>query len=404
MTLTPPESLTPPEAVSAVPAQQAPEMVPLTDTDRRKLDDMSRAFLQDLLAAGVHTDEFRRKVDSVHELGLSEQRTAASNRMLERPLRAQVNLENSDIMRGLTDLRRTVEELDPSRAVTSRKLFGMLPIGRKVQNTLDQYQSAQTHINATIAALYRGQDELRKDNASIEQEKVALWQSMQKLRQYAYIAQQLDESLSAELTRLAQTDAEKARIVSEELLFALRQRTSDLLTQLAVSIQGYLALDLIRRNNLELIKGVDRATTTTVSALRTGMMVSSALGTQGAVLGQVNAMNKTTESVLSSTATLLRQQSAQIQQQASSATLDPAVLSKAFTEIYGALDSVSTYRAQALDRFRQTIAVLEREVSQANTYLDQDRQDITQSFVNNLQLKDDQKPNPLAAAHNDLKL
>jgi len=50
------------------------------------------------------------------------------------------------------------------------------------------------------------------------------------------------------------------------MLFYVRQKVQDLTTQLAVSVQGYLALDVIRRNNLELIRGVDRATTTTVSA------------------------------------------------------------------------------------------------------------------------------------------
>ena len=49
------------------------------------------------------------------------------------------------------------------------------------------------------------------------------------------------------------------------------------MTQMAVAVQGYMALDLIRRNNLELIRGVDRAQTTTIAALRTAVMVSQAL-------------------------------------------------------------------------------------------------------------------------------
>ena len=53
------------------------------------------------------------------------------------------------------------------------------------------------------------------------------------------------------------TDPEKARIIKEEMLFYVRQKNTDFLTQLAVNVQGYLALDTIRKNNLELIKGVD---------------------------------------------------------------------------------------------------------------------------------------------------
>lgn len=89
--LTPPESsLSAPEAVKNVAPVDAPEMVPLSPEDRARLDGMARAFAVDVLNAGAHTPEFKRKLDAVHDLGLPEQRAAAqtSNRMLDRPLRA----------------------------------------------------------------------------------------------------------------------------------------------------------------------------------------------------------------------------------------------------------------------------------------------------------------------------
>ncbi|BDP41900.1 toxic anion resistance protein [Deinococcus aetherius] len=388
--LTPPESLMKaPEAVPPVQAGDAPEMVPLSPEDRARLDAMARAFVEDVLKAGTHGETFKRKLDSVHDLGLMEQRAAAqvSNRMLERPLRATkagALAEGSSILKGLTDLRRTVEDLDPSRAPTARRFFGKLPGGRRAQNALDRYQSAQAHLNAILEALYRGQDELRRDNASIETEKVHLWETMQKLRQYAHVGRAVDDALTVRLSTLEATDPEKARVVREELLFAVRQRVTDLLTQLAVGIQGYLALDLVRRNNLELIKGVDRATTTTVSALRTALMVAQALGTQQAVLGQVTAINETTGNMISSTASLLRQQSTEIQRQAGSATVNPEVIQAAFRDVYGALDAISTYRTQALDRFKDTIQVLDREVRQAQTYLDRERQSASREVAQGL--------------------
>ncbi|KEF33735.1 toxic anion resistance protein [Deinococcus sp. RL] len=388
--LTPPDALLHvPEAVTPVETTDAPEMVPLSAEDRTRLDAMARAFVEDVLHAGTHSPDFKRKLDAVHGLGVPEQRAAAqvSSRMLERPLRttqAGALAEGSDILKGLTDLRRTVEDLDPTRTPSARGFLRRLPGGRKAVNALDRYQSAQSHLNAILESLYRSQDELRRDNASIETEKVHLWETMQKLRQYAHVGQAVDEALSARLQTLEQTDPEKARVVREELLFAVRQRVTDLLTQLAVSIQGYLALDLVRRNNLELIKGVDRATTTTVSALRTAIMVAQALGTQQAVLGQVTALNTTTGKMIGSTASLLRQQSTEIQRQAGSATVDPQVLQQAFREVYGALDAISTYRTQALDRFRDTIGALGREVAQAQTYLDRERQSAARDVAQGL--------------------
>src|SRR6476469_2847127 len=94
------------------------------------------------------------------------------------------------------------------------------------------------------------------------------------------------------------------------------------MTQLAVSVQGYLALDLIRRNNVELIKGVDRAKTTTVSALRTAVIVAQALSDQKLVLDQITALNSTTGNLIESTSQMLRQQSTAISEQAASSTVD----------------------------------------------------------------------------------
>ncbi len=393
--LTPPEStLSAPAAVKNVAPDDAPEMVPLSPEDRARLDGMARAFAVDVLSAGTHSPEFKRKLDAVHDLGLPEQRAAAqtSNRMLDRPLRATRSgalAEGSDILNSLTDLRRTVEDLDPSRAPTPRRLFGLLPGAKKVQNAMDKYQSAQAHLNGILEALYRGQDELRRDNATIETEKLHLWETMQKLRQYAHVGKAVDQALTERLAELQTTDPEKARMVSEELLFAVRQRVTDLLTQLAVSIQGYLALDLVRRNNLELIKGVDRATTTTVSALKTALMVSQALGTQGAVLGQVTALNDTTGKMIGSTASLLKQQSTEIQRQAASATVDPQIIQGAFRDVYGALDAISSYRQQALERFSETMQVLDKEVAQAQTYLDRERQGVAREVAQGLNVTRD---------------
>ncbi len=118
------------------------------------------------------------------------------------------------------------------------------------------------------------------------------------------------------------------------MLFYTRQKVTDLLTQQAVNIQGYLALDLIRKNNLELVKGVDRATTTTVPALRTAVIVAQALNNQKLVLDQIAALNTTTGRLIAGTSEMLRDQSAAIHQQAASSTIEIAKLQPAFTNIY----------------------------------------------------------------------
>lgn len=379
--LNPPESLTPPEPVEAVPVEQADGLVKLDQQEISDLDERAEKFIASVMATEVNTDAFIEKVNAIHNLGSKEIRESAavSNRMLNRPVAAMegnVFDDKSPVSRALVDLRKTVEELDPSRQgdlFSTRRLFGIIPFGDKVRDYFLRYQSSQKHIDAILNALQRGQDELRRDNAAIEQEKVNMWELMTKLQQYIYLGRRIDATIEARVAKLEATDPEKARIVKEEMLFYVRQKVQDLLTQLAVSIQGYLALDLVRKNNLELIKGVDRASTTTVSALRTAVIVAQALANQKLVLDQITALNTTTGNLIESTSVMLRQQSAEIHEQAASSTIELERLQGAFNNIYATMDMISNYKIEALQVMGQTVNTLADEVTKAQTYVDRVR-------------------------------
>jgi uncharacterized protein YaaN involved in tellurite resistance len=273
-------------------------------------------------------------------------------------------------------LRRTVEDLDPQRQgdlLSPRKLFGVIPRGDRVVEYFRKYQSSQSHINAIIVSLYDGQDELRRDNVDIEQEKQNLWATMGRLRQYAYLAEQLDDALTAKIAEIEATDPDRARMLKEDLLFPVRQKRQDLLTQLAVAVQGYLALDLIRRNNVELIKGVDRATTTTVSALRTAVIAAQALADQRLVLDQISALNETTGTLIESTSEMLKQQSTEVGEQAASSTVAVEKLQKSFANIYATMDEIDTFKVKALSNLEQTIDALEAEIDKSRAYVNRAR-------------------------------
>src|SRR3546814_349528 len=131
---------------------------------------------------------------------------------------------------------------------------------------------------------------------------------MGRLEQMIHVSKALDAKLETKAMELEIADPAKAKAIRETALFYVRQRSTDLLTQMAVTVQGYLALDLVKKNNAELVKGVDRASTTTVAALRTAVTVAQALTNQKLVLQQIGALNTTTANMIDSTGELLRTQ------------------------------------------------------------------------------------------------
>ena len=403
--LTPPETspvitLEAPQPVAVVPQDEADQLVKLDLTKVPELDAKVHDFVMHVLQTPVNTSVFDEKVNAIHQLGSAEIRASAqiANRMLDRPAKSmdKALFDNSPIAKSLTELRSVVEDLDPSRQgslSSPRKFLGIIPMGKSVQDYFRKYQSSQTHINAIIESLYHGKDELMKDNASIEQEKVNMWALMQSLRQYIYVGQKIDERLGQKIGELEATDPEKARVVKEELLFYVRQKNMDFLTQLAVNIQGYLALDMIRKNNLELIKGVDRATTTTIAALRTAVMVSQALSSQKLVLDQINALNSTTSSLIESTSVMLKRQTAQVHEQASGSSVDLEKLQKSFNHIYETMQAIDAFKVKALGNMQQTLHVLTQEVDRAQTYLDRANRQTVSEVANELQIDEEKLGN-----------
>ena len=374
-------TLQPPAPVTAVPEASAEEAVKLEPAQAAKLDNMVSSYLTAVTTLDTHDPKFTSRVNDISKLGDDDIRASAnvSNRLLDKPMSAMTQggiSQAGTVSKSLLALRKQVEDLDPQKQgnlLSPRKLLGILPMGDRLVDYFRKYQSSQSHINAIIVSLYDGQDELRRDNADIEQEKANLWTIMGRLRQYAYLAEQLDTGLTSRIAAIETSDPDRAKILKDDLLFPVRQKRQDLLTQLAVSVQGYLALDLIRRNNVELIKGVDRATTTTISALRTAVIVAQALSDQKLVLDQITALNTTTGNLIESTSEMLHQQSGQISEQAASATIDLAQLQKAFQNIYMTMDEIDSFKVKALDNMETTINSLETELDKSRAYVNRAR-------------------------------
>ncbi len=371
-TETPTLTLTPPEPVPVIPTEKAVGLVPVAAEAKSKLEEKVDAFVADLIASDANSPEFGKKVDAITNMGRKEIMAAAgmSNRFLDRPIRAMD--KDSGVGANLAELRKTVESLDPGKQgklSKGRKFLGIIPFGNSMKRYFQSYESAQGHIQAVLGHLGSGKDELLMDNAAIDVERQKLWEAMGNLEQMIHISRTLDGKLEDKAADLDATDPAKAKAIRESALFYVRQRTQDLLTQMAVTVQGYLALDLVKKNNVELVKGVDRASTTTVAALRTAVTVSQAMANQRLVLEQVTALNSTTAGLIDSTGQLLRDQTGKIHEMAASSTIPLETLQRAFQNIYDTMDNIDTFKVKALESMKQTVTTLTAEVEKSKGYI-----------------------------------
>lgn len=373
-------TLTPPEAVAPVPREKAGGLVPVDPGVQDEMARRAAEYIEGLAVLDARSPEFAGKVGEIAGLGATEMRGAAaqSNRMLERTIRSLPSKgedAQSHVAGSLVELRRVVEDLDPRdlSASKGRKFLSRLPGGNKLRDHIAKYASAQGTLNKIVGSLRGGQDELRRDNAALQTERVRLWETMGKLQEYVVLTQALDGAVEAHIAGVDAADPAQADTLRSDVLFPVRQKHQDLLTQLAVCAQGYLAMDVVRRNNDELIKGVDRAATTTVSALRISVMLASALDNQRKVVEQVNALRGTTEDLIRGNAEMLSTQSGEIQRIAADPAVGAETLRTAFQEIYRTLDAIDTYKVRATETMAATVESLTSELQNAGAYLERSR-------------------------------
>lgn len=364
----------------------------IEDTVLRNLDNQVDTILKELVDATPNSKEMKDITTAINKLGDEEieKSSSVTNRMMQRPLRALRANDTKDsksIASSIKKLRGKVTELDPKNRgglFTRKKILGIpVPFGNKINSYMQEFKSSETQLNEIINSLMNGKDELLEDNATIEVERENLHVMMQRLEQYAYIIKELDAKLSAKIEDIEKTDKLKANDIKQEILFPVRQKSMDIYQHLAVCMQSYMSLQVVKKNNQELIRGVDRATKTTVSALRTAIIVSEALGTQKLVLTQINSVNEATNQLLETNSALLGQQGLEIQKQASETGINVEVLEKSFQSIFNAMDAIDSYREKALPNMKKTVESLESSINNAKKYLTKNREERLNEEVTN---------------------
>ena len=351
-----------------VPAARAELALPEPEpTD--ELRAQAEAQVQQLLSIDPTNEDARAAArDAVDSMGRDlQQRSATRSRMLQAPLKeiSHGTEDGGEVAKSLSDLRIEVEKLDPSGLDTEAgwltRAIGRIPgVGTPLKRYFMRYESSQTQIDAIVNSLEKGRDQLKRDNVTLGEDQKQMRELTHALTDQIALARELDAVVVDKLATEITSDDPRRQFVEEDILFALRQRTLDLQQQLAVNQQGVLAVEIIIRNNRELIRGVDRAIDVTISALQVAVTVALALAHQKIVLDKIEAINTTTSAMIAGTAERLKTQGTQIHQQASSTMLDMESLRTAFADIDTALDEISRYRREALPTMASTILELDQ--------------------------------------------
>ena len=300
--------------------------------------------------------------------------SANKNEMLARRMAdfSREGGESGDVAKGLEQLAIKMRDLDPSH-IDFAKSGPLGKLFNPVRRYFERYKTADGEIADIVKSLERGKATLKNDNVTLELEEDSMRELTKKLNQQIEMATDLDAYLSGAIEKAraeGSADPERIKFVEEEVLFPLRQKILDFQQLLTVNQQGIVSMNIVRRNNLELARAVDRAESVTVSSLRVAATVAGALYNQRIVLEKVDTLNAATNEMITATSRMLKEQGAAIQMKASEANISADTLKASFADTIQALEDISTYKQQALPRIKQTIAEFQAIAAEGQKHVD----------------------------------
>lgn len=357
----------------------APDSISAETTEDAELEEKARQFADALIDPDSSDFEAQDEMKAaINDMGRELQRKAGrQSKMLQQPIKdlSKHGEDGGPVANALVELKMEVEELDPNRFDFSAgwvtRMLGMIPgIGSAMKRYFSRYESAQTVIDAIIHSLEEGREQLKRDNVTLSEDQRGMRELSLKIERQVMLAQLLDQKLQYKLDREIPADSPKSRFVQEELIFPLRQRIMDLQQQLAVNQQGVISIEIIMRNNKELVRGVDRAINVTISALQVAVTVALALANQKIVLDKINALSQTTSDLIAGTAATLKTQGTAIHTQASQSMLQMDSLKSAFADITSAMDEISRFRREALPKMAESILEFDQLTAQGEATIE----------------------------------
>lgn len=335
------------------------ELAPTKD-EKAEITNVVKEKSDQIMAVDLDSLAERREIVQVIETFGADiiQQSQAKNSILQKRMGefGRAGGESGEVAKGLEDLSMKMRDLDPSGLdFTKTGVLGKLL--NPIRRYFERFKTADAEIATIVKTLDKGKTILKNDNTTLEIEQAAMRDLTKQLTQKIELGSQLDAYLAnqVENAKAAGGAEDKVKFVEEEILFPLRQRLMDFQQLLVVNQQGIIAMEVIRKNNLELIRAVDRAETVTVSALRVAVTVAGALYNQKIVLEKVQMLNETTNQMITATSKMLKEQGMAIQKEAVEASISPDTLKQAFADTLSALEDISTYKTKALPQMAQTI-------------------------------------------------
>lgn len=145
----------------------------------------------------------------------------------------------------------------------------------------------------------------------------------------------------------------------KNVLGHLEKKLFDIEQIIIVKEQSKLSLEIIRNNNQEIIRNIQRIRNVTIEALNTAIFVARSLYNQKLVLNKIHVLENDTGNLIKGTGSALKSQGVSILQDASN---DNAVetLKSAFANVFNTINTINEQNKEAFPQNETQIIELKK--------------------------------------------
>jgi len=320
------------------------------------VSDASESFIQTLLNNKDDVD------GNIVSIGTDDMIKLKGMNNLNVTIASMDNASTNVITDGLVGMKVQMDDINPGK-------FDFQPgwIGRMIQKitgntTMNKYvtkfQSANSIIDSIDQGLEKGKVTLKEDNVMFKGDKSEYRSVATSLLGKIEVLLAADARVDEKIATME--DGEDKKFLQEEVAYRLKQQIQDLQQTLVVTQQGVIAIDILIKNNDELIRSVNRVQRVTMAALSIGAKLAMGLANQKKVLDATTAINQGTSDLISANANALKTQGVAIQKQASGAMLDIGKLQTAIADTLTAIEDVESFKIAALPKMTEAIGQLNK--------------------------------------------
>ena len=270
-----------------------------------------------------------------------------------------MELDGNELESNISKLEMELRTIDPSNVDFSVVVKGIGKLFSPVTKYFNKIQHEEENIEEVISSLIVQRNTLSNDNITLELEIDKISDTIKMLNLEYEVGVKIKDRIQAIVDEAKNNneDSNKISFYEDEVLTPLEKKLYDIKEVIIVNEQSVMAMELIRKNNKELIRNVDRIKNVTLVAVNTAVAVAKSLYNQKIILKKMDLLNDSTEKLITKTGNSIKTEAYEISKEIDRQGTSIDSLKNSFEKAFSEIAEISLANKQMVEKSEEIIQI-----------------------------------------------